>query len=68
MALLTIAEAASEVGLSRSRIQKAITAKQIRAVKVERVWLIESDSLREWMADRPGPGRPKGWRKPKDAN
>ena len=66
MALLSIAEATEIAGLSRSRLQQAISANQIRAVKVEHVWLIDSESLREWIA-RPRPvGRPLGWRKPKN--
>lgn len=59
MALLSIAEAATEAGLSRSRIQKAIAASQIRAVRIEGLWLIDSESLHEFMAERPGPGRPR---------
>ncbi len=59
MALFSVSEAATESGLSGTRIRKAIASKQIRAVKVEGLWLIESDSLHEFMAERPGPGRPR---------
>ena len=64
MALLSIAEAAEVAGLSRSRIQKAIAANQLRAVRFEKSWVIDSESLREWMAKPRPPGRP---RKPKAA-
>ena len=59
MALLSVSEAAAESGLSGSRIRKAIAARQIRAVRLEGMWLIDSESLAEFMAGRRGPGRPR---------
>lgn len=65
MPLYSVAEAAAEAGLSGSRIRKAIASKQVRAVKIEGLWLIDSGSLRDFMAAERKPGRPVGWRKPK---
>ena len=59
MALLSVSEAAAESGLSGSRIRKAIAAGQIRAVRLEGMWLIDSESLAEFIDERRGPGRPR---------
>lgn len=59
MALLSVMEAAAIANLSRSRIQKAIAAGQIRAVRLEGMWLLDSDSLAEWIAKPRPPGRPR---------
>ena len=65
MALLTVSEAATIAKLSSSRIRKALADGQIRAVKVEGLWLIESDSLQAFILAPRHVGRPTGWRKPK---
>ena len=59
MALYSVSEAAVEAGLSGKSIRQAIAHGQIRAVKVEGMWLVESDSLRDYMATPRKPGRPR---------
>lgn len=59
MALYSVSEAAVEAGLSGKSIRQAIANGQIRAVKVEGMWLVESDSLRDYMATPRKPGRPR---------
>ena len=66
MALLSVSEAAAKIGLSGARIRKALADGQIRGVRLETSWLIEDQSLDEFMASPRKPGRPTGWRKPKD--
>ena len=66
MALYTVTEAAPIAQRDRSRIRQALAAGEIRAVKVEGLWLIESDSLQEWIDTPRKPGRPVGWRKRKN--
>ena len=66
MALLSVSEAAAKTGLSGSRIRKALGEGQIRGVRLETFWLIEEQSLDAFMAQPRKPGRPKGWRKPRD--
>ena len=65
MALYTVTEAASIARLSTSLIRKALADGKIRAVKIEGLWLIESDSLQAFIDAPRTPGRPVGWRKPK---
>ena len=65
MALYTVSEAAGMAKLSTSLIRKALAYGKIRAVKIEGLWLIESDSLQAFIDAPRTPGRPVGWRKPK---
>ncbi len=67
MALLSVSEAAARTSLSGSRIRKALADGQIRGARLETFWLIEEQSLDEFMASPRKPGRPTGWRKPKGA-
>jgi excisionase family DNA binding protein len=69
---LSIEDAARYVGVSEKTLTRAITAKQLRAVRVGRRLLIEPADLRAWFhalpvtverePERRGPGRPKGSR------
>ena len=63
--MLSVSEAASKTGLSGARIRKALADGQIRGVRLETSWLIEDQSLEEFMTRPRKPGRPIGWRKPK---
>ena len=65
MALYTVTEAAKIAKLSTARIRNAVAASQIRGVKVEGLWLIESDSLQTFIDKPRNAGRPVGWRKRK---
>ena len=61
MKIISTAEAAKRLGVTQSRVQKMITAKRLKAIKVGREWLIDPKDL-EPLKDRKV-GRPRKARK-----
>lgn len=54
---LTLAEAASRLGVAHSTLTKQAKNKRLRAVKVGPIWLVseaEVERYREWSRGRPG--------------
>ena len=45
MKIISTAEAAKRLGVTQSRVQKMITAKRLKAIKVGREWLIDPKDL-----------------------
>ena len=66
MALLTIGEAVKRAGLSSARIRKLLNDGRIMGTRVDdSFWLVNGQSLEEYLESPRKPGRPVGWRKPK---
>jgi len=61
MKIISTAEAAKRLGVTQSRVQKMISAKRLKAIKVGREWLIDPKDL-EAVKDRKV-GRPRKSRK-----
>ena len=60
MALLSVSEAAIQSGLSRERIRKLLIEGRIMGTKLDRVsWLVNSQSLEDYVASPRRPGRPR---------
>jgi len=55
--LLSLAQAASRLGISRQRLHSLIQAGRIPAIRIGNGWFIETDTLDNW---KPAPnGRPR---------
>ena len=60
MALLSVQEAATQAGLSRERIRFLLNEGRLMGTKLDRsTWLVNSQSLEDYMASPRKPGRPK---------
>ena len=60
MALLSVQEAATQAGLSRERIRFLLNGGRLMGTKLDRsTWLVNSQSLEDYMASPRKPGRPK---------
>jgi excisionase family DNA binding protein len=57
--MLTTAAAAARLGITPGRIRQLIAAGQLAATRHGRDWLIQEEALAA-VAQRPGPGYPKG--------
>lgn len=49
---LTTAEAAVRAGVTRTYVQQLVLASELDAVKVDRYWLIDAESVDDWLARR----------------
>jgi excisionase family DNA binding protein len=63
--MLTIAQAAEKLGVSRQRVQALVAAKRLRATKFGNVYVIQEADLRRLKIGPVGwpKGRPRGSRK-----
>lgn len=61
--MLTISEAAEELGVSLSTVSHAIRRGRLGAVRFKHLKLIPRTALEQYAKTRKV-GRPKGWRKP----
>jgi excisionase family DNA binding protein len=59
MALLTTAEAAAKLGISRSRVLAMIRDRRLKAEKVGRDWIIQEADLSASPVANRKPGRPR---------
>jgi len=61
--LITVAEAAQELGISSRAVLKRIRAGHMRGIQVTaRLWLVHSDEVRDWKQKgrmKPGPKKPR---------
>lgn len=66
MALLTIGEAVKLAGVSGVRIRQLLNNGRIMGTRVDDTfWLVNSQSLQNYIDSPRKPGRPLGWRKAK---
>lgn len=61
---LSVREAATLSGLSRSQITFLLRRGIIKGAKVEREWLVSEKTLLSYIANQPKPGPKKGFKKP----
>lgn len=56
--MLSVRQAASELGVSQARVRALLAKGQIKGEKLGRVWAVDGESLASWKAQRHRAGRP----------
>lgn len=56
--MLSVRQAAAELGVSQSRVRTLLAKGQIKGEKLGRVWAVDGESLSSWKARQHKAGRP----------